>query len=189
MSSSLANTQSQRATLPCVMKSTLSKFRGAVPKSSITRRSHSASRASTPAARLGSRKVSSSSGSSSGSGSSANSSDKRSNHPLSANYAPRVLAGQFEPTALRARQIAADRGQTLHELAHELGYAPPPPAIRQSVSLTAHSRTEVAALTGYDITDISRLFARRHPPTLTKLARVAAAYNATLDDMLTALGW
>lgn len=109
--------------------------------------------------------------------------------PVSSNYAPRVLAGQFEPTALRARQIAADRGQSLHELAHELGYAPAPPRIRTKVDLSAHTRTEIASRTGYSISDISRLFARRHPPTLTKLAKVAAVYGAWLDDMLTALGW
>jgi hypothetical protein len=110
--------------------------------------------------------------------------------PVSSNYAPRVLAGQFEPTALRARKIAADRGQSLHELAYELGYASAPPRIRtQPVDIASRTRTEIAAATGYDVSDISRLFARRHPPTLTKLAKVAAVYDAWLDDMLTALGW
>ncbi len=110
--------------------------------------------------------------------------------PVSSNYAPRVLAGQFEPTALRARQIASNRNQSLHELAYELGYASAPPRIRvQPVDLASRTRTEIAAATGYDVSDISRLFARRHPPTLTKLAKVAAVYDAWLDDMLTALGW
>lgn len=110
--------------------------------------------------------------------------------PVSSNYAPRVLAGQFEPTALRARQIASDRGQSLHELAYELGYAQAPPRVRtQSVDIHSRTRTEIAAATGYDVSDISRLFARRHPPTLTKLAKVAAVYDVWLDDMLTALGW
>jgi hypothetical protein len=105
------------------------------------------------------------------------------------NYESRVLAGEFEPTALRARTIAASRGTTLHELAHDLGYALPPPAVRRCVDLTALTRSALAAATGYAISDISRTFARRHPPTLTKLARIAAAYEAWMDDVLTAMGW
>lgn len=110
-------------------------------------------------------------------------------HSPAANYTARVLSGEFEPTALRARTIAASRGQSLHELAHELGYADAPPRVRQPLDLGSLSRSKLATLTGYHISDLSRLFARRHPPSLTKLAKVAAAYGATLDDTLSALGW
>lgn len=105
------------------------------------------------------------------------------------NYVARVLAGEFEPTALRAREIAEARGQSLHALAHELGYAGAPPKVRTRVRLESISRTKLAALSGYALSDISRLFARRHPPTLTKLARIAKAYGAWMDDMLEAIGW
>ena len=104
-------------------------------------------------------------------------------------YTARVLAGEFEPTALRAREIAVARGITLHELAHQLGYAAAPPRVRAQPQLSAVTRSDLAVATGYHISDISRLFARKHPPTLTKLAKVAAAYNAYMDDVLTALGW
>lgn len=106
-----------------------------------------------------------------------------------ANYATRVMSGEFEPTAIKARAIAAQRGESLHQLAHDLGYAQRPPAARKSVDLDTISRSRLAEATGYDISDISRLFAHKHPPTLTKLARVAAAYGVWMDDMLTALGW
>lgn len=105
------------------------------------------------------------------------------------NYTARVLAGEFEPTALRAREIAAATGVTLHKLAQDLGYADAPPKIRRVVDLGVISRSDLAERTGYDVTDISRTFARKHPPTLTKLARLAAAYGMWMDDMLTALGW
>lgn len=104
-------------------------------------------------------------------------------------YTARVLAGEFEPTALRAREIAAAKGITLHELAHQLGYAAAPPRVRARPQLSTITRSDLAAATGYHISDISRLFARRHPPTLTKLAKVAAAYGAYMDDVLSALGW
>lgn len=106
------------------------------------------------------------------------------------NYAARVLAGEFEPTALKAREIAASRGQSLHALAHELGYAKPAPNIRrQPVDLRSISRSQLAERSGYSLSDVSRLFARRHPPTLTKLARIAEVYGAWMDDVLDAMGW
>lgn len=106
------------------------------------------------------------------------------------NYAARVLAGEFEPTALKAREIAASRGQSLHALAHELGYAKPAPCVRKlHVDLRSISRSKLAELSGYSLSDVSRLFARRHPPTLTKLARIAEAYGAWMDDVLDAMGW
>lgn len=106
------------------------------------------------------------------------------------NYAARVLAGEFEPTALKAREIAASRGQSLHALAHELGYAKPSPKVRSvPVDLNSISRSKLAQLSGYSLSDVSRLFARRHPPTLTKLARIAEAYGAWMDDVLDAMGW
>ncbi len=51
------------------------------------------------------------------------------------------------------------------------------------------SRVALAHATGYHITEISRFFARRHPPTLSKLARIAAAYGGWMDDVLSAMGW
>lgn len=110
-------------------------------------------------------------------------------HTKSEHYTQRVLAGEFEPTALRARRIATDQGVTLHELAHKLGYAGEPPRTRSQPRLASLTRSELATATGYHISDISRLFARKHPPTLTKLAKVAAAYEAWMDDVLTELGW
>lgn len=106
------------------------------------------------------------------------------------NYAARVLAGEFEPTALKAREIAASRGQSLHALAHELGYAKPAPRIRKRhVDLRSISRSDLASRSGYSLSDVSRLFRRRHPPTLTKLARIAEVYGAWMDDVLSAMGW
>jgi transcriptional regulator with XRE-family HTH domain len=107
----------------------------------------------------------------------------------SENYAARVLSGEFEPTAPRARRIAESQGESLHALAHRLGYADAPPRVRTPVDLSSLTRREVASRTRYHISDVSRLFARKHPPTLTKLARVAKAYGAWMDDVLTALGW
>lgn len=183
----LTHSSTRRATLPCVKKSTTQLATGSVVSTivhpiihrpTITKRALAARKSRrdrTPRSTTSPDRMNS---------------VRPSLSPVSSNYAPRVLAGQFEPTALRARQIASDRGQSLHELAYELGYASAPPRVRtQPVDLSAHTRTEIAAATGYDVSDISRLFARRHPPTLTKLAKVAAVYDVWLDDMLTALGW
>lgn len=108
---------------------------------------------------------------------------------MAANYEPRVMAREFEPTALKARDLADRRGISLHELAYQLGYATAPPRMRKKVDVSAISRSELAAITEYDLTEISRLFARRHPPKLSKLARIAAAYGVWMDDMLVAIGW
>jgi transcriptional regulator with XRE-family HTH domain len=113
----------------------------------------------------------------------------RRNAEMAPNYEHRVMSRAFEPTAIKARELAERRGVSLHALAHELGYADAPPRVRKPVDLRAMSRSALATATGYDITDISRLFARKHPPTISKLARIAAAYGVWLDDMLVAIGW
>jgi transcriptional regulator with XRE-family HTH domain len=99
------------------------------------------------------------------------------------------MAGEFEPTALRARAIAESRNVSLHALAAELGYADAPPRVRRLVVLDSLSHAELVRLTGYHKSEISRFFARRHPPTLSKLARIASAYGAWMDDVLSAMGW
>ena len=144
-------------------------LRSSIPKTSISKRALSLRRAH----RLASQRASSS----------------RRTASIAANYAPRVLAGDFEPTAVRARHVAQSRNQTLHELAHELGYASTPPRVRKPVDLDSLRPADVARASGYDISDVCRVFARKHPPTLTKLARIAAAYDAWMDDVLTAIGW
>ena len=106
-----------------------------------------------------------------------------------ANYESRIRNREFEPTAVRAREIARQRGITLHELAHELGYAGAPPRTRTVLDFTTMRRTDLAHATGYTPSEISRTFARRHPPTLTKLGKIAAAYGALMDDVLEKLGW